>query len=97
MARETVALYHLHHGTGRAVQEHLDALGEVLGGARVDGPDEDGFVEVELDASDYEDALDKVWNGVAAAGADDHLVIAEHPDLPEHWRERAGGPGTATA
>jgi hypothetical protein len=97
VARETVALYHLHHETGRAVQEHLDALGKVLGGARVGGPDDDGFVEVELEASDYEDALDKVWNGVAAAGADDHLVIAEHPELPEHWRDRAGGPGTAAA
>jgi hypothetical protein len=97
MARETVALYHLHHQTGRVVQEYLDALSKVLDATRVDGPDEDGFVEVEFDASDYEDALQKVFDGIAATGADDHLVIAEHPDLPEHWRERAGGPGAPAA
>jgi putative NIF3 family GTP cyclohydrolase 1 type 2 len=97
MARQTIALYHVHHQAGRAVQEYLDALAEALGGARVDGPDDEGFVEVEVEANDYEDALDKVWNAMAAAGADDHLVIAEHPDLPEHWRERAGGPGAPAA
>ena len=93
MAREKVALYHPHEN-GPRVREYLDALGSALPGARIDGPDDQGFVEVELDANDQEDALQKVWDAIAAAGADDHLVIAEHPDLPEHWRTRAGGPGT---
>jgi hypothetical protein len=34
-----------------------------------------------------------VWDAVAASGTDDHVVFLEHPDLPEHWRERSGGPG----
>jgi hypothetical protein len=94
MARQKVALYHLHEN-GPRVGEYLELIGKALpGGSRIDGPDDLGFVEVELDANDQEDALQRVWDAIAAAGADDHLVIAEHPDLPEHWRTRAGGPGT---
>jgi hypothetical protein len=92
MASQKVALYHPHED-GPAIRRYLELLGEALPGARISGPDDVGFVEVELDADGQEDALQKVWDGIAAAGADDHLVIAEHPDLPEHWRERAGGPG----
>jgi hypothetical protein len=91
MARQKVALYHLHQD-GPAVRKYLELLGQALPGSRISGPDDQGFVEVELDAGDQEDALQQVWDGIAAAGADDHLVIAEHPDLPEHWRRRAGGP-----
>ncbi len=43
------------------------------------------------DEDEFEDALTQVWNAIAAAGADDELAFAEHPDLPEHWRERAAG------
>jgi hypothetical protein len=55
-------------------------------------PDELGFFEIAVEADDQEQALLTVWNALAASGADDHIFIAEHPDLPEHWRERARGP-----
>ena len=96
MARQKVALYHLHEN-GPAIRRYLEVLGGLLPGSEITGPDDVGFVEVVIDADDQEDALQKVWDAIAAAGADDHLVIAEHPELPEHWRRRAGGPGTPAA
>jgi hypothetical protein len=96
MAREKVALYHL-HDNGPAVERYLQLLEQAVPGSRVGEPDPDRFVEIEVDAENQEDALQKVFDGIAAAGADDHLVIAEHPDLPEHWRRRAGGPGASAA
>ena len=34
----------------------------------------------------------EVWNAVALAGVDDHILFLEHPDLPEHWRSKSGAP-----
>jgi hypothetical protein len=79
MARQKVALHHLHEKQGPAVRQYLDALVEVLPNAEAHGPDETGFIELELDAEDRDDALRKVIDGIAATGADDHLEIAEHP------------------
>ena len=45
-----------------------------------------------MDADDYEQALNIVWDAVAASGTDDHIVFLEHPDLPGHWRARSGRP-----
>ena len=56
-------------------------------------PDELGVFEIRLEAEDRERALNRVWDAVAAAGADDHMVFLEHPDLPEHWRARSARPG----
>jgi hypothetical protein len=53
--------------------------------------DSDGVFEVVVSASSFEAALEVVWNAVAAAGVDDEIRFAEHPDLPGHWRRRAGG------
>jgi hypothetical protein len=43
---------------------------------------------VTLSADDFEHALTRVWDGVAASGTDDHIVFLEHPDIPEHWKSR---------
>jgi hypothetical protein len=51
-----------------------------------------GVFEVTLEAEDFEDALQRVWDAVAASGTDNHLLFLEHPDLPEHWREHSGTP-----
>jgi hypothetical protein len=60
--------------------EHaLESLREALGDARVDGPDDAGVIEVTLDAGDEDAAIQRVIDGIAAAGADDHFEIAEHP------------------
>ena len=48
-----------------------------------------------MDADDHEQALDIVWDAVAASGTDDHIVFLEHPDLPGHWRARSGSPSAA--
>ena len=66
-----------------------DALAAALPGAQVTDPDETGVFEVTVDAPSHEEALQQVWDAIAAAGADDHVAFAEHPDLPEHWRHRA--------
>ena len=78
MAREKVALHHLHEHVGPAARQYLDALVDALPDARATGPDETGFVEVELEAADRHDALKKVFDAIAATGADEHLVIGEH-------------------
>jgi hypothetical protein len=83
-ARHAVGM-HTPHRNERAEQGHA-ALAAALAEAEVGEPDADGMFEIALEAPDREAALERVWNAVAAAGADDHIVFAEHPDVPEHWR-----------
>jgi len=73
--------------------EARDQLSAALPDAEVSAPDDVGAFEVAVEADDLEQALQKVWDGVAASGTDDHIVFLEHPDLPEHWRPRSGRPG----
>ena len=77
---------------GVAAKDARRRLAAALPGAEISEPDEVGVFEVTLDAESQEDALQRVWDGVAAAGADDHVAILEHPALPEHWRHRAKAP-----
>ena len=58
--------------------EHaLNDLKRALGDdATVAGPDEEGVVEVTFEAADREAAVKRVFDAVAAAGADDHFEIA---------------------
>jgi hypothetical protein len=92
MARERVAMVLFHGRTPRDEQAREDLVAALPPNAEVGEPDEIGVFEIAIDASDREDALTQVWNGVAAAGADDHVLFLEHPDLPEHWRTRSGTP-----
>ena len=78
--RFPVAMLLLHPGTPRD-DEAREQLADAL-------PDDAEVGE----ADDLEEALQAVWDAVAAAGADDHVVFLEHPDLPEHWRHRSGSP-----
>jgi len=64
-------------------------LADALAGAEVGEPDETGVFEISLEADDQDAALQRVWDAVATAGVDDHIVFLEHPNLPEHWRHRA--------
>ena len=94
MGEHRVALQCLDRGKacGVARQKLSDALG-----VPVDDPDPEGIIEVRIQADDFDGALDKAWNAMAAAGADDHLAFAEHPDIPQHWRWRdhdGGLPGS---
>jgi hypothetical protein len=75
-----------------AAERARQDLANALGGATVGAPDETGVFEIRLDADDQEQALQKVWDAIAAAGADDYIVFAEHPELPEHWRARSSSP-----
>jgi hypothetical protein len=90
--REVVAMLMLHYGTPRD-REAREQLAAALPEGEVGPPDEIGVFEVTLDAEDREDALQRVWDAVAASGTDDHIVFLEHPDLPEHWRRVSGRPG----
>jgi hypothetical protein len=94
MAQHTVALQALDRGPD--ADAALGRLADALGLAQAPAPDETGvIVEVPVEAEDFEGALQKVWDAIAAAGADDHVAFAEHPDIPEHWRRRGvdGEPG----
>ena len=51
------------------------------------------FVDAKASAA-QEQALLKVWDAIAASGTDDHIAFFEHPDLPEHWRDRARPAGS---
>lgn len=72
--------------------EAREQLAAVLPGAEVTEASDVGVFDVILDADDQEQALQRVWDAVAASGTDDHIVFFEHPDLPEHWRPRSGRP-----
>lgn len=72
----------------RACRDHIV---DWLSGVDATEPDTEGTWEVRIDAPSAEDALQLVWNALAAAGADDHVVILEHPDVPRHWEHRPAG------
>jgi len=74
-------------------EEAREQLAAALPSAELGDADEVGVFEVSLDAGDREQALERVWDAVAASGTDDHIVFLEHPELPEHWRSRSGSPG----
>jgi hypothetical protein len=84
-------MFMLHSGTPRDQSARAE-LSAALPDATVAQPDDTGVFEIELEADDFEAALERVWNAVAASGTDDHIVFLEHPDLPEHWQARSGGP-----
>jgi hypothetical protein len=89
--QQTVEMFMLHFGTPRDRQAR-EQLADVLPDAEISVPDEVGVFDITLEADDREDALLRVWDAVAKSGTDDHIVFLEHPDLPEHWRERSGSP-----
>jgi hypothetical protein len=91
MAEHVIGMYLLHGGTPRDRQAWQE-LAAGMPEARLTEPDDLGVFEVTVDSRDEESALLHVWNAVAATGQDDHVVFLEHPSLPEHWRERSGGP-----
>ena len=76
--------------TPRGLRARQDLLA-ALGGAAATEPDEGGAFEVILQCNGQDDALQRVWDAVAAAGADDHLVILEHPHIAHHWEHRPAG------
>jgi hypothetical protein len=88
VAARAVAMVLLDHG--RAAEDAGRRLEEALGdeGSVGEVDHDTGFFDVTIEAPSSEAALDRVWDAVAAAGADDHIAFAEHPDLPEHWRPR---------
>jgi hypothetical protein len=78
MSKQAIALEKLQEGPHPT--EHVNAIRDALpDDATFSDPDPDsGIFEVTFDAASYEDALQKVIDAIAAAGADDHVVIAEH-------------------
>jgi hypothetical protein len=66
--------------------EVRQALLEALGNPPATEPDETGTFEVTVEANTIDDALLAVWNALAASGSDDHILMIEHPNMPEHWR-----------
>jgi hypothetical protein len=91
---QTVHMYLLHGGSPRDLKAR-EELADALEGAEVTEPDDVGTFDIRIEADDMEQALQTVWNAVAASGTDDHIVLFEHPDLPEHWRRQSGGPASS--
>jgi hypothetical protein len=88
MSEHVVTMYMPMRTEPRAERAYED-LGKALGDdVTVTRPDDTGTFEIHLDAPDQEQALHRIWNAIAAAGADDHIVFDEHADIPEHWRDR---------
>lgn len=69
----------------RGEQARRDLAG-VLDDGSVGELDEYGIFEVEVGADTWDDALLKAIDAVAKIGGDEELLIAEHPNVPEHWR-----------
>ncbi|WCB92373.1 hypothetical protein DSM104299_01066 [Baekduia alba] len=84
----------IHGGTPRDEEAREQLASALPDDVEVGEPDEVGVFTVTVEADDVDDALTIVWDGVAASGADDHLLFLEHPELPEHWRSRSGTPGS---
>ena len=91
MSDHTIALQLLDRGprAQRAREELLRCLGD---GATATEPAGDGTFEVKIPCNGQDDALQRVWDALAACGGDDHLVIMEHPDVHHHWEHRAERP-----
>jgi hypothetical protein len=89
---QKVALLMLLQGTARD-RKAREQLSAALPEGEVSEPDGLGVFEAAVPAGDREDALQKVWDAIAASGTEDHIVFLEHPELPEHWRPRSGAPG----
>ena len=83
----------LHHGTPRDLEARAQ-LSAALADGEITEPDDLGVFDIVLEADDQEHALQRVWNAVAASGADDHIAFLEHPDLPQHWRPRSRRPAS---
>jgi len=92
--RFTVSMLMIHGDTPRDRQTREQLVAALPDGAQADPPDELGVFDVHVDADDLEGALHTIWNVVAAAGADDHIVFLEHPELPQHWRHLSKPSGT---
>jgi hypothetical protein len=90
--RHSVAMMVMHSDTPRDEEARTQLAAALPSDAEVGEPDDVGVFEVSLDADDFEAALEIVWDAVAASGTDDHILFLEHPDLPEHWRDRSGSP-----
>ena len=90
--RQVVTMFMQHFGTPRDQEAREQLAAALPDDAEVRDPDEVGIFDVVVEADDLERALLTVWDAVAASGTDDHLLFLEHPDLPEHWKERSGGP-----
>ncbi|HEX8101835.1 MAG TPA: hypothetical protein VF533_04440 [Solirubrobacteraceae bacterium] len=76
------------NGRGPGGDEALARLAGQLSGAVFTTIDEStGIFEIALEEPDHESAVRRVINAVAAAGADDHVNIAEHADTKEHWKK----------
>jgi hypothetical protein len=73
----------------RRLSAEVDSLDEI---------DDTGIFEAHVEAEDFDAALQRVWDAIAAAGVDDDFAFAEHPSIPEHWRRPgADGPPGALA
>lgn len=89
--RQTIPMLVLHPGSPRD-REARAQLRDALPEAEISEADGVGVFEIVIHADDLEQALERVWDALAASGTDDHIVFLEHPDLPEHWRPRSGQP-----
>src|SRR6185295_4807628 len=72
--RHRVGMLLLHPGSERD-EEARRRLAEALRDGEVGEADELGVFEVALDADSGDDALQRVWDAVAASGTDDHIVF----------------------
>ncbi len=86
--RHSVAMLMLHDRSPRDLEARAQLIA-ALPDAEIGEPDELGVFEIALEAEEQEQALQQVWDAVAASGTDDHIAFLEHPDLPEHWRHRS--------
>lgn len=73
----------------RSLTAFASALGENVTGT---DPDEANVFEIELEAEDLEDALQRISIAIGVSGTNDHVLFLEDPDLPEAWHPHAGKP-----
>jgi len=73
---------------GAAARADLDGLRRLLAerGVEASAPDPLGVFVARVPAASRAEALQIVFDAIAAAGADDHVAFIDHPEIPRHWR-----------
>jgi hypothetical protein len=70
----------------RSMERHAALLGDA---ATMGEADERRVFVIEIEATDLEEARNRVWNAVAVSGTTDNIKLLDTPELPDAWRAMA--------
>src|SRR4051794_8207038 len=96
-ARHEIPMLMLHERSARFQEVPHERLTAALPDAQISEPDDLGVFEVAVQADDLEQALQQVWDAVAASGTDDHIASSSIPTCQSIGGCAAAGPAVSEA